>query len=351
MSTKLHNFNGHKFSAKTGTTNDSKDGWMMGYSTQYAAGVWVGYHTRRVEMSGFMETMTRPIWQGWMNRIHEKLKPEERKKPGGVKTAPAYVIRSHVGGATQEPSPSTDLFPSWYNNNKIRSSEKRTIDIVSNKLATNCTPERAKKVVTELAADSFSADQFTGTGGANTKEKDDVHKCSDRKPSVSLTAKKNGNGTYDLVAVVGQGTHPLSSSKFKGKLTLSDGSQLAGGSYDVNAPGTFSYKNYRPSGNKTVTATIVDSVLYEDKDSVSVSGGSSSSVTLSVNNAGGNNYDFSWNTVSGASSYQLCISSSTTGGYSCSTETSTNVTKAVTGSNRKAYVKPNNGSKSNTTSF
>src|SRR5690606_28531660 len=44
-----------KFAVKTGTTNDAKDGWMMGYSTKYSAGVWVGYHTRQQAMSGTME--------------------------------------------------------------------------------------------------------------------------------------------------------------------------------------------------------------------------------------------------------------------------------------------------------
>src|SRR5690606_20277739 len=64
LSRKPHRYNGGqgewKFAVKTGTTNDSKDGWMMGYSSKYAAGVWVGYHNRTVEMSGFMENMTQP---------------------------------------------------------------------------------------------------------------------------------------------------------------------------------------------------------------------------------------------------------------------------------------------------
>jgi membrane peptidoglycan carboxypeptidase len=42
---KPHRYNGWKFAMKTGTTNDAKDGWMMGFSAKYAAGVWVGYHT------------------------------------------------------------------------------------------------------------------------------------------------------------------------------------------------------------------------------------------------------------------------------------------------------------------
>src|SRR5690606_5404 len=73
FSRKAHEYKGHKYSLKTGTTNDTKDGWLMGYSTQYAAGVWVGYHTRQKEMTGFMENMTRPIWKGWMDAVHDNL--------------------------------------------------------------------------------------------------------------------------------------------------------------------------------------------------------------------------------------------------------------------------------------
>ena len=63
MSRKNHDYKGWDFSLKTGTTNDNKDGWMMGFSTKYAAGVWVGYHTRQKVMAGPMENMTQPIWQ------------------------------------------------------------------------------------------------------------------------------------------------------------------------------------------------------------------------------------------------------------------------------------------------
>ena len=282
MSRKMHRYNGWRFAMKTGTTNDAKDGWLTGYSSKYAAAVWVGYHTREVEMSGFMETMTQPIWGGWMQGAHANLEPKDWEQPSSVQTLPAYVVRSHVGVASVEPSPSNDLFPSWYNNDNKRSNTNKTIDIVSNKLATDCTPERARKQVTEAAADSFSSDPFVGSGAANTSEKDDVHQCSDAKPSVSLAIKDRGNGKYDLQATFSQGTHPISSDKFKGSLTFAvNGNTLPGGTYEIGGSGSRTYKNYSAtfSGSRTVTVTIVDSVLYAGSDSgkVTGSGGSSSS--------------------------------------------------------------------------
>lgn len=260
---KPHNYNGHKFALKTGTTNDSKDGWMMGFSTQYAAGVWVGYHNRQVELSGFMEVMTEPIWGNWMRRVHNELKPEERVRPTGVKDLPAYVVRTHVGVGSNEPSNPTDLFPSWY---KSRTKgTKEVIDKVSNKIATDCTPELAKETVGNASANQFSADKFHDGGGtAGTTEKDDVHKCEDAKPSITLTV--NGNL---ITATASAGTHPISSDRFKGAINIKiDGTNVQ--SFEISSnPSTVSY-TATVSGQHNVSAEVVDSVLYSNSDTLTV---------------------------------------------------------------------------------
>lgn len=275
MSRKNHRFGNWKFALKTGTTHDGKDGWMTGYSSKYSAAVWVGYHSRHRAMSGFMETMTQPIWNGWMTGAHEGLEAKDWERPEGVKTQKAYVVRNHVGVSSIEPSPSEDLFPSWYDNDRKTSNEKKTIDIVSNKLATECTPERAKKQISQTSADSFSGDPFVGTSGANTSEEDDVHKCSDTKPGVSLSIVDKGAGKYDFTATVSQGTHPISSDKFKGQLIFEvDGQAISGGNVEIGSPGSKTYKNYQAnfSGTKTIKVTVVDSVLYDNSDSGTIVG-------------------------------------------------------------------------------
>lgn len=280
---KPHRYNGWKFAMKTGTTNDAKDGWMMGFSAKYAAGVWVGYHTGQKEMSGTMESMTQPIWQGWMQKAHDGEKVINRKKPDGVQTKPAYIIRSHVGIGSVEPSPANDLYPSWYQQpNKTRTSNK-VIDIVSNKLATNCTPDRARKKTTERDASSFSGDTYVDGGGANTTEKDDVHKCSDEKPSISVTANCSG-GSCTFVATVTAGTHPLNSSKFPGTVTFTlDGENIRTASVK-NSPSSVKFTT-SGSGKKTIKATVVDSVLYDASASATANFGNSNSGSLSITSA------------------------------------------------------------------
>ena len=269
LSRKPHNFNGWKFSVKTGTTNDGKDGLMMGFSTRFAAGVWVGYHNRQIKMRGFMETMTQPILQGWLNRAHTGIKPVERERPSGIKTLPAYVVRKHVGVSSIEPSPSTDLFPSWYEARKV-TTKKQTIDIVSEKLATSCTPDRAKKTTSNADVGSFSSDTFVAGGSsAASEEKDDIHKCDDEKPSIDGIAVTPNGASYEISVNFSKGTHSLSKGRFKFEINLTvDGKALKPTSIAINS-GIAKY-TYTPTSNgkKSIRVEIVDSVLYEDDASL-----------------------------------------------------------------------------------
>lgn len=302
---KSQRYKGHKFSMKTGTTNDSKDGWMMGFSTQYAAGVWVGYHNRTKEMSGFMERMTQPIWTDFMNQVHDDLEPEERPKPSGIQELPAFVVRSHVGVGSVEPSPSNDLFPSWYKT-KSKSNKNATIDIVSNKLATDCTPERAKKNENNAQANQFSGDKFHGGGGgsgASTEEKDDVHKCEDAKPAVTLTAPANCDGSCTFTATVSQGTHPISSGDFPGTVNFIVDGQVVHSVNVGSSPATVSYKyNVKVNGKKSVKAEIIDSVLYDSNDTRSVNfkaKANGPAFSFSGEESGGST-EFSWSGANGS---------------------------------------------------
>lgn len=281
----FHEYKGWKFAIKTGTTNDAYDGLMASWSSRYAAMTWVGDHTRTEAMSGSMEVMTAPIVRGWMQTAHDKLgKAENWTPPAGIKTQPAYVIRSKVSRLGESvPSSATDLYPSWYTP-KSTTGGSATIDKVSNKLATSCTPEAAKQVVGNSNANSFSVDQFVNGGSANsnTSASDDIHKCEDAKPSLALTVASKDNGSQTnicdedgctITVTVTQGTHPLSSDRFPGKVTLSVNNAEVR-SFDLNGggnPQTFS-ADYKPtsSGAATVAVSMTDSVLYGATSSQSI---------------------------------------------------------------------------------
>ena len=58
---------------KTGTTNDNKDGWFVGYTPYYTTSVWVGYDTPK-ELTGLSgATYPGNIWKVFMTQLHEGL--------------------------------------------------------------------------------------------------------------------------------------------------------------------------------------------------------------------------------------------------------------------------------------
>lgn len=61
---------------KTGTTNDNKDSWFVGYTYYYTTCVWVGYDIPQ-QLPGQSATYPVKIWNSFMSKIHEGLTPME----------------------------------------------------------------------------------------------------------------------------------------------------------------------------------------------------------------------------------------------------------------------------------
>lgn len=59
--------------AKTGTTNDNKDVWFVGFSKYYTTAVWVGYDMPKVIDDGYGNTCSGNIWKEFMTKIHDGL--------------------------------------------------------------------------------------------------------------------------------------------------------------------------------------------------------------------------------------------------------------------------------------
>ena len=79
---------GHTVAAKTGTSQDAADLWLMGYTPRLAAGLWVGYDQPR--SLGSQESAGRlvaPMWAGFMRRVLYDLPPESVTIPEGVFSA------------------------------------------------------------------------------------------------------------------------------------------------------------------------------------------------------------------------------------------------------------------------
>jgi penicillin-binding protein 1A len=68
---------------KTGTTDDFKDAWFIGYTSSLTCGVWVGMDQPETIMEkGYGSALALPVWIDVMNSVPELRYPAERLDPG-----------------------------------------------------------------------------------------------------------------------------------------------------------------------------------------------------------------------------------------------------------------------------
>jgi penicillin-binding protein 1A len=286
---KFHRYKGWNIAIKTGTTNDQYDGLMMTWNTKFTAGIWVGNHTRTVSYSGQPENMTDPIMKQFMHGAIDSLGNVPAKnwvQPAGIKTLAAYVMHTVPYRSQTTPTPSTDIFPSWFVGKNKTSAQ--TIDKVSGLLATSCTPEAAKQISNNSNVATWNVDIFMG-GSSGTDSNavslyDNVHNCNDTPPTASVTAingAPTGSGTTtitcplagcDVSVYVEQGTALLTDSarsNFPGTVSLLINGQSVQ-SQAVSSTGVVHF-NYFPgtgaSGTVQIGAQVIDSVLYQGTSS------------------------------------------------------------------------------------
>jgi penicillin-binding protein 1A len=88
---------------KTGTTNDLKDAWFVGYTPGLATGVWVGYDDQKPMGKG--ETGSRaasPIWLSFMSQVLEGRPPLDFPVPEGIVFAKIDATTGLLAGPDSE---------------------------------------------------------------------------------------------------------------------------------------------------------------------------------------------------------------------------------------------------------
>jgi penicillin-binding protein 1A len=93
---------GRPVAAKTGTTNDMKDAWFVGFIPQLVAGVWVGYDQERsLGASGSGGQAAAPIWTEFMQRAVQVLPIQGFTPPANITFA---TINPRTGRLAREGS-------------------------------------------------------------------------------------------------------------------------------------------------------------------------------------------------------------------------------------------------------
>jgi membrane peptidoglycan carboxypeptidase len=323
---------------KTGTTDDVRDAWTIGFTKNIVAGVWAG-NDNDAGMTLEASDISAPIWEDFMNAVIGGKPNSAWVAPPGIKTVTLdkKTGRSVTTATTEK---TVDVFPSWYTPMTSANGQSAQIDKVSGLLATSCTPPLALESVYSSAilpeityqqnpqqydnwlAALRSAGYSTG-GGEIPTGSDNVHSCSDTKPTATIVGA-NGGGPYNFTVNVTSGspfTPDMLQVYFDDQIISTQ--QIDGaGSYPIS---------YTPTatGNHNFKAIVTDTGLYtgEADQAVTVtSTGTGSSFVGTSPSSGSQNppglINFNWTSDPGASTYTLYIDNvarGTTGSTSAST--------------------------------
>lgn len=112
---------GREVAVKTGTTNNNKDAWTIGYTPSVAVGVWVGNNDNTPMKKGGV-SLAGPIWNAVISEALKNLPVESFNKPDPIDPSIPPILRG-----------------SW------QGGEVFTVDTVSGGLATEFTPTEMRK--------------------------------------------------------------------------------------------------------------------------------------------------------------------------------------------------------------
>lgn len=246
---------GVKTAAKTGTTDRDtkpKDLWIMNYSPALAMGMWLG-NSDTSNIGTSTSSLGMPVVRKVLAFAHKDVYAKEGKwKPGDWFTQPAGIQRVN-----------NELYPSWWNKKHGQTTEKMKFDRVSKKKATSCTPPGAieELEVVKVKDPITNKDSYTAPDGYKTDEEDDVHKCDDAKPRVSVSVEGTSRKTtFEISASNGKYGLETAEVSVDGAVVKTVSLSGSGGSTE------FSVSNLS-KGAHTVSVVVRDKAYYTSSDS------------------------------------------------------------------------------------
>ncbi len=82
---------------KTGTTNDYKDAWFVGYTSTITCGVWVGFdQPTTIIPHGYGAALALPVWTQVMNKAATRYPPQDLQPTMPVQKATVCALSNHL---------------------------------------------------------------------------------------------------------------------------------------------------------------------------------------------------------------------------------------------------------------
>lgn len=266
--------------AKSGTTENNRDAWTIGYTPSIATAVWVGNNEPNKTMTKGADGsyVAAPIWNRFMREYLKDKPVDQFPRPGTIKE---LAVDRLSGKLPSDQSPQdqliTDIFAPWQiPKDKDDVHVKVKIDKVSGKLATDLTPpdqveERLYFNIHSEVPDNPNWEnpvqewaKANGGGIVPPTEKDDVH-TEEGRPTLSFISPVNGSsvsGRFKIEVSPG-GIHPISSAEFfLNNVSIGTRSE---------APWSVEYNSDSlPPGSQIIQVTVTNSIGMVKSDQISV---------------------------------------------------------------------------------
>ena len=112
-------FPGKSVAAKTGTTQENRDAWVIGYSPSIAVGVWVGNNKNEsMTQEGAGINAAGPMWHAFMAKALQNLPDEEFVKPD-----PIFSSQTMLNGSYDSSDPHSIIYYVGKNNDQLKNWE------------------------------------------------------------------------------------------------------------------------------------------------------------------------------------------------------------------------------------
>lgn len=271
---------GRPVAAKTGTTNDYKDAWTMGYTPSLVTGVWVGNNDNTAMTKAGGSIAAAPIWHDYMLKALGNTKIEQFNRPSGVKTVTLDAI---TGSKPSTGRTVTDIFASWYTAPEGGGTKEVKVDKLSGKVANEFCPEelieirRTSAITAEIPASDpaysrwfgpisawASANGFpTSSGNTLPTEVCDLHTGKDLPKINIVSPAKDSTVNKDFKVTIA-----IDAPAEVQSIQLS----INGKTFDATGSGTTYSVDLKdiPVGSQKITVTIKDKKYQSATESITV---------------------------------------------------------------------------------
>lgn len=209
--------------AKSGTTDNNRDAWLVGYTPQISTAVWVGNNEPNKTMTaGAGGSMAAgALWQKFMIEYHKGKPVEQFERPDGLREITVDFLSGKLPtDQTPQDQRITDLFAEWQIPTDFDDVHvKVKIDTLSGKLATEFTPPEYIEERTYFSVRSEFPDRSNweqpvqawaaanGGGVSPPTEQDDLHTAANM-PTIQITSPGNSanvSGVFNVNVTIGGG--------------------------------------------------------------------------------------------------------------------------------------------------